>query len=463
MGPLNVVPGSALSSNYWTIAGKTFQYAGAMAGLLGCGEASAAILEDRDSHRFELKIVSRYHAGSYLLSKLMVLLVPFFIVGIALALLSFVYCRVTFGMPDPAAFFAAMAVIYLPVVLFAISFGLLLSTVTQSRFVAVIPYVVLWVVSFLWLPEPSSVFDVTGESLYTAYFDIPLETLVPSDYGQIAQSSWDAALELSIERRLYGSYNIVFLDLSSLAMLAVLFAVLCYRWTVDAHSLLPAGGFGFFRNMRSSRILAFLKATRAWRLGVVIGVVLLTGLLRLHNDNPFPAGVFSIESFTALCFVFIFSGLYSHDSKSGLGELLFTRPPVRRYYLSRIAVLIAVMLFVLTVQAFQWYDAMSSSPMLLVVAGFSAALFFSGLAFILSVLTRNETTTNTLVTGIWLFLQLPGVKDTASRTVFHWVYPFQLAMTGNVGVALVSVSMVSITLFLAGIYLVGRPGFILRK
>lgn len=463
MGPLNVLMGSSLSHDSWAIAGKTFQYAGAMAGLLGCGAASTAILEDRDAHRFELRIITECRSIDYLLSKLLVLLIPFAVVGVFLSALSFIYCCVTFGLMDPAAFFAALIVIYSPVVIFGVLFGLVLSTLTKSRFFTMVCYMGLLVASFLWLPEPSSVFDITGEALYTAYFDVPVESLNASDYPQMSQSVWDMALGLSAERKLYGSYNILFLVGSSAAMMVALVVLLHHKWTVNARSLLPSSVSNTFLSTGSSRIFASLKAGKAWRLAIVINLVMLTGIFQIYNDNPFPAGVFSIECCTSLCFVFIFSSIYSSDSKAGIGELLFTRPTIRRHFIFRIVGTSAALLLVLVIQAFQWQGAMSTSPTILILAGFTSAIFFSSLAFLLGMLTRNESTVNTLVTGIWLFLQLPDVKTAISGSILHWVYPFRLSMNGSVDITLLPVLAVSVVLFSVGAVLVGRPGFILEK
>lgn len=463
MGPANVVSGSSLASNSWDIAGQTFHYAGAMAGLIGACWASASILEDRDLHRFELKIVSGCNSTGYVLSKLGALFIPLAIAGILLASLSFVYCGIAFGTTSIAAFISALVVVYFPVVIFAVIFGGLLSIVTKSRFAPIAAYVALWIIGFLWLPEPSSAFDVTGEALSIAFFSISPEALSATGSAQGSSTVFNVALAQYSEQRFYGRYDLLFLILTSALMLAALIVLFHYAWKINARSLLPSDGNVLLHYTSSSRLATYLKTCKAVRIGIVAIVLLPTSLLQALSDSPFSIGAFFIECFTPICFAFVFSGMYACDVKAGLSELLLSRPRIRKHYGFRIATTSAVLGLILVIQAFQWHEAMSANPMSLIFAGFVSSLFFSALAFTLSVLLRSETAANTLVACAWLFLQIPSVREAASQSALHLVYPFQLSISGAAGmgdIAVLPLLVLSTGMLLIGIWLIGRPGLI---
>lgn len=432
LGPLNVVTNSALASNVWSIAGQTFRYASSIAGLIVCIESAGFFQKDRLSGRFELLIPSEYHATHYAVSRFIALLLPIIIAGVLLATLSQAYCYINFSLVDPGAFLAAFGMIYLPLAFFSIAFGVFFSLVTNSQSVTLVFYLLIWIIGFLPLPPATNLLDLSGESLYVAFFDLPIDSLSYDLYkDQIPLFVWEEALRLLVEQKAFGQASLVVLvALSALFSIGTV-ALLAKKWTGNAESLLAFSRTAPFANHFESRPFAFFKTSRLWQL-VSVGFFVSFGfLLAPFSDNPHSIGLFCIEPLTAICVAAVLFNSLTYERTIGIQEMSQISPLSRFYFgLKIFIILIATTLFV-SAEAYLWQNVLGVSVAKIIIGGLTASMFFMSVALLLSSYIQNRITSMALLAALWLFLQIPTITSIG----LSCLHPFQFSTIGDITIA----------------------------
>lgn len=444
LGPLNVVPDSQLASNCWSIAGKTFQYAGAFAGLIACIEAANLFQKDKQAMRFEFLITSGQSACCYAVSKITALVIPLFIAGIVLGALAQLCCYVNFQLVDLFAFFSGFLILYLPLVSTAVLFGYFFSLATNSQLFAFSFFFCIWLVGFLPLPPITGLFDLSGESLYVAFFDLPMDSLNYEDYkNEIPLAIWEEAMRSLQEQKYYGQWCLAVLLTIIVVLFVMTIFVLKCKWEKNSESLLPnKQTLSLTIHSNNSKACVFLKATKLWYLLFAIAVLSAGEIFLPFSDDSKTIALFFSEPLPAICVVIALCNIFSYPIKLRVNELQQIAPNSIRYLVFEILIVFLVIIFIGGMQAFQWQNILQSSFGEILISTVTSSLLFLILTYALLLLMKNRVALVFMLVALWLLSQLSSFKDMVLSLSLGWLYPFQMSLNGEASMALFVISLI---------------------
>lgn len=445
LGPLNVTSDSQLASHCWSIAGKTYQYAGSFAGLIACIEAAALFQKDKQAMRFELLITSGHSTFYYTISKIASLIIPLFITGIILGALAQLCCYTYFGLTDPFAFLAGLIVLYLPLISIGVLFGYFFSLTTNSQSFVLALFLCIWLAGFLPFPSITGLFDLSGESLYVAFFDLPMDDLNYENYqNRIPISVWEEAIHSLKEQKYYGKLCLVVFLITVIALLVLTIFTLNYKWQKNAEGLLPYGqALSGLTCSINSRASAVLKASRIWYLLFVIAVLFIGNVFLPFSDDPKIIALFFSEPLPAICITIAFCSIYSYPIRLGVYELQQAIPNNLKYLVFKITITLLAVFLINMIQAFQWENILQLSFTDIIIGSLTASLLFLMLTNGLLIFIKNKAALIFLLITIWLLLQLPSFKNILLSLSIGWLYPFQISLNGEASITLAIIASIA--------------------
>lgn len=448
------------------IPGETFRWAATIGGFLTCVWGAGTILDDRDSGRLEMLIVSGTRSGKYLCSKLLSLVAFAAIPGILLIILASIISGFLTGETMLLSYSSGFFGIYLPIALFGACFGMGLGTVTRSRVFPIVVFSILWMMNILWLPSITQIFDVTGESLFYAYFDIDPKSITPADYPDVPPAILQSGIDELTELHAYSQYNVLFLSFTTLLAGIGLWGWLYRRWENDASTIISDSSSKKIFDIPLPQKLTELKVMGFPKILALMFVALLGGLLVFAPTETNDLGIFLIGSFTPLCFALAYAGVYSIDTQAGVAEFHLSSSRYWVPYARRLIVITTLLLVTLCFQAVSFQEIISKDVISLVFAGLSSALLFGGLAFVLGIITGNESTAVMFVLVIWVLTTTTVIGDIPTQILNFTLHPFFETMgisISSTDLGFVFALLVGCILFATGHTLLGRSERLILK